>query len=289
MRGSLACVPGVGRGRVATRGSIRHGPARILGPLAVWTVCGAPGCGSPNPRVLAQDEIESTVPTREHEDLSEADKIRRLIDEVRKSDATFLLGDAEMDGKAAADDLEHRVPRMSVATVRQFVETLTQHGARDGSTPRVRLADGTVLDSHDWYLARVEAIEGISSESQAARARHDPHVPVTLGILDALTIVERSNKRFVAPARTLPNGKTKGKRKEYDADEFAEMLRKKWEFLGADVRDLETFIGEIATDAFSSMEPYRVIHEDGSEEEFRTWLLAQLELRRVAIAKGGAP
>jgi len=177
---------------------------------------------------------------------------------------------------------------MSVATVRQFVETLTHHGTTDATNARVRLPDGTMLDGRDWYLSRVEAIEGVSGSS-AAGVRHDPHVPVTLGILDALTIVERSGKRFVAPARTLPNGKTKGKRKEYDADEFAEMLRKKWEFLGADVQDLETFIGEIATDAFSSMEPYRVIHEDASEEEFRTWLLAQLELRRAAIVKGGAP
>jgi hypothetical protein len=285
MRGSLACVPRVGRGRVATRGSIRHRAARILAPLSVWS---ASACGSPNPKVLAQDEIAPTMPTREHQDMSEADKIRRLIEEVRKSDATFLVGEKELDGNAAATDLEHRVPRMGVATARQFVETLT-HPTKDGAGPRVRLKDGTVLDGRDWFLARIAAIEGGSKPAHATRVQTDPNVPVTLGILDALTIVERSNKRFVAPARTLPNGKTKGKRKEYDAGEFAEMLRKKWEFLGADVKDLEHFINEIATDAFSSMEPYRVIHEDGSEEEFRAWLLAQLELRRVAIAKGGAP
>lgn len=248
------------------------------------------GCGSPNPRVLADDRIEPTLPDRQHGDISEADKIRRIIDDVRASDATFMFGEQSMDGPAAAAELERRVPRMSVTTVRQFVETLTL-GAKDkGPAPRVRLADGTVLDGRDWYLARVEAIEGGTSRpTRAAQAKLDPNAPVTLGILDALTIVERSSKRFVAPARRLPNGKTKGKRKEYDASDFAEMLRKKWEFLGADVRDLETFIGEIATDAFSSMEPYRVIHEDGTEEEFRGWLLAQLEVRRAAMAKGGAP
>jgi hypothetical protein len=37
------------------------------------------------------------------------------------------------------------------------------------------------------------------------------------------------------------------------------------------------------------MAPYRVIHEDGSEEEFRTWLKAQLDLQRQAMAKGGMP
>jgi hypothetical protein len=258
--------------------------------FGVLVLHGGLACGSPNPKVLVGDEIASTVPSREYQETCEADKIRRLIEEVRKSDATFLVGDKELDGAAAAADLEHRVPRMSVATVRQFVEALT-HATKDGGkAPRVRLADGSILDGRDWYIARIEAIEGVEKPAQTANMMHaDPNTPVTLGILDALTIVERSNKRFVAPARTLPNGKTKGKRKEYDAGEFAEMLRKKWEFLGADVRDLETFIGEIATDAFSSMEPYRVIHEDGSEEEFRGWLLAQLELRRVAMAKGGAP
>ena len=43
------------------------------------------------------------------------------------------------------------------------------------------------------------------------------------------------------------------------------------------------------TDSFASMAPYRVSHEDGSEEEFRAWLNAQLDLRRQAMAKGGAP
>lgn len=246
-------------------------------------------CGSPNPKVKPSDNIEAIVPERQHDDLSEADKIRLLIEKVRASDATFVLGDVELDGKAAAAELEHRVPRMAVATARQFVENITRATKDKGPTPRVRLADGTVLDGRDWYIARVEEIEGVARPIRSAKTDREAHVPATVGILDALTIVERSNKRFVAPARTLPNGKTKGKRKEYDAAEFAEMLRKKWEFLGADVRDLDTFIGEIASDAFSSMEPYRVIHEDGSEEEFRGWLLAQLENRRVQIAKGGAP
>jgi hypothetical protein len=257
-------------------------PATLAASLVV-------ACGSPNPRVIQSEDIQATVPERQHDDLSEADKIHLLIDKVRGSDATFVLGDAELDGKAAAAELDHRVPRMAVATVRQFVENITRAAKDNGPTPRVRLADGTVLDGRDWYIARVEEIEGVARPARSAKVDRDAHVPATVGILDALTIVERSNKRFVAPARTLPNGKTKGKRKEYDAAEFAEMLRKKWEFLGADVRDLDTFIGEIASDAFSSMAPYRVIHEDGSEEEFRGWLTAQLDARRAQISKGGAP
>lgn len=246
-------------------------------------------CGSPNPKVLEDDQIQSRGPEREFEGRSEADKIHRLIEDVRASDAKFMFGDATMSGPEAATDLEHRVTRMSVSTVRQFVEMLTHSTQDRGPPPRVMLPDGVVVDGRDWFLARVEVIENVDRPAGASKPGQTPGTPVKLGILDALTIVERSGKRFVAPARSLPNGKTKGKRKEYDAADFAEMLRKKWEFLGADVVDLDTFIGEIATDAFSSMEPYRVIHEDGSEEEFRGWLDAQLDARRVAITKGSAP
>jgi hypothetical protein len=237
--------------------------------------------------VRAQDEIDAFPVERTHEDLSEADKIRQLIEVVRSSDVAFVHPEGTRDGKAEADELERRVARMSVSTARQFVDVLGAPRKGKASESRVRLVDGSVLPAKDWYLARLEYIEGVPLTSRRAKRAADPNRPVTLGILDALTIIERSNERFVAPARTLPNGKTKGKRKEYDSSEFAEMLRKKWEFLGADVSTLDKFIDEIASDAFSTMEPYRVLHEDGSEEEFRGWLLAQLDARREALAKGG--
>ena len=65
------------------------------------------------------------------------------------------------------------------------------------------------------------------------------------------------------------------------------MLRKKWEFLGADIHDLDTFIEEIASDSFATMEPYLVVHADGTEEPFRAWLEATLAQREV-LAAGGA-
>jgi hypothetical protein len=66
------------------------------------------------------------------------------------------------------------------------------------------------------------------------------------------------------------------------------MLRKKWEFIGADVKDLDGFVNEIATDSFSSMEPYRVVHPDGTEEELRAWLLRELETKRRKLAEQAA-
>ncbi len=247
-------------------------------------------CGSPNARVMEKDEVQRMEPAEHGGEPSEAEKIRALIDEVRKVDAVFVRGDETFDGATMADELEHRVTRLTFATARQFVDAVAAIDRSKAEPLRVRLTDGTVLEARDWYLAALDEMEGATRAPRATGpTRHDPNAPVTLGILDALTIVERSRETFVAPARKLPSGKTKGKRKEYTAPDFAEMLRKKWEFLGADVRDLETFIDEIATDAFSTMEPYRVLHEDGSEEEFRGWLLAQLDARRAALAKGGAP
>jgi hypothetical protein len=243
------------------------------------------GCGAPNAKVLDADHVERREPERDHTDSSEADKIRKVIEVVRESGVTFLEKDGEVPASEQADLLADRATRMSAATARQFIDMVCMQRGDEKTPAKIRLSDGTVVVAHDWYVGRLDEIEG--KNTQQPKDAKSGAMPASLGILDALTIVERSGKRFVAPPRSLPNGKVKGKRKEYSASEFAEMLRKKWEFLGADVRDLDTFIQEIATDSFASMSPYRVIHEDGSEEEFQSWLRAQLDLRRQAMAKGG--
>jgi len=94
---------------------------------------------------------------------------------------------------------------------------------------------------------------------------------------DALLIVEQSGLQFIAP-------RPKNKEKIYDAHEFAEMLRRKWDWLGADIEDLDHFIDEIASDAFATFEPYRVRHPDGREEDFSAWLRARLKDRRATLS-----
>lgn len=270
--------------RAPARGSVRHGGRR--GPWAL--ALGVLACGTPNPRVLQGEASAKLEPVRAAAGSSEADKMRALIDAVRSSGASFVQDGKTVDGPTAAAELERRVARMSVTTARQFVDRLGGADGGRGTDDTVTLPDGTKIPARDWYLARLGELEGAAGktgEAQTLAARTAQ--PASLGILDALTIVERSSDTFVAPPRKLPGGKTKGKRKEYTAAEFAEMLRKKWEFLGADVRDLDTFVDEIASDSFSSMAPYLVVHADGREEEFRGWLMAQLDQRRVAIAKAG--
>ncbi|MBC8072308.1 MAG: DUF5329 family protein, partial [Deltaproteobacteria bacterium] len=226
---------------------VQTGSTRAVGVLAGWLVFLPLACGTPNPREVDETEqqVEPQRTVRDHDGTSEVDKIHKLIEVVRGCDATFVHPEGIHDGEAEAALLDHRVSRMSVSTARQFVDVLGAARQGKGSEVKVRLADGAELPAKEWYLARLEEIEGVPTSARRAQ-QLSSNLPVTLGILDALTIVERSNERFVAPARTLPNGKTKGKRKEYDSSEFAEMLRKKWEFLGADVRDLDAFIEEIA-------------------------------------------
>lgn len=251
-------------------------------------------CGTKNHDVVEEKDPahEPVAKQSDGKDLNEADKIRELLSIVRNSDHTFVQGGQERDGAAASADMERRVARLAagVPTARQFIDRVGAGKLRADEPDTVRLADGTVLPLRQWLLARLGELEGQpvvadaapSDQPKVQRARTNE-----LGILDALRIVERSGLRFVAPARKSATGKVKGKRKEYNASEFADMLRKKWEFLGADIHDLDTFIEEIATDSFASFEPYRVIHNDGHEEEFREWLLEKLDKQRQALAKGG--
>ncbi len=266
----------------------------LLGPLV-----GGTACEPATPKVVDVSE-EARAPAKEDpEHLSEVAKIRALLASVRDSELTFVQSGEEHDGAAAADELEHRLARTpaGVPTASQFIDKVGAGLARSRTPDLVRLSDGTMLPTRDWLLKRLAEIEGVPYVAPPPReADGGSATPLTAGarssemsILDALTIVERSEFTFVAPPRRTPKGKLKGKRKEYTGSEFSEMLRKKWELLGKDIHDLDTFVEEIASDAFVSMSPYLVAFADGHEEEFRPWLLDQLEARRQALTKGGAP
>jgi hypothetical protein len=277
----------VGRHRV--RGRAEAARPTILAACVVGSAA-LVGCGSRTPKVLDSTE-QAQIPRRTDGAKSEPEKIRELVSVVRHSGYTFTQDGKERDAASAAADMERRLARnpAGVPTARQFVERVGAGKLRAKEPDTLRLADGTVVTTRDWLLARLAEIEGVApSASGAGDAAPAPRAPPPeVGILDALTVVERSSLRFVAPPRRSHSGKLRGKRKEYSGPEFAEMLRKKWEFLGADIKELDPFIDQIASDAFASMERYRVIHPDGGDEEFRAWLLAQLDERRDAIARGG--
>jgi hypothetical protein len=273
---------------------------RTVRALAFATGLGAAGCGQPNPRVIESTEVARQPREADGAELSEPRKIRALIEAVRESDATFVHGGEDRKGPEAAEALERRMARQQggIPTVRQFIDGVATGTSHSKNPDVVRLPDGTVMAASDWFEARLAELEGLPVPEGVPAAGEAGalavEVPVAeasaeLGILDALTIVEQSDLRFVAPARKTPTGKMKGKRKEYSGPDFSEMLRRKWELLGADIHDLDTFVDEIATDAFTSFQSYRVLYADGHEEEFRQWLLDRLEAKRQKVARGGSP
>src|SRR5262249_13813192 len=153
--------------------------------MAWWLPLLLVGCGTPNPKIRDSEEVEPFAVSRTNEDLSEADKIRKLIEVVRTCDAAFVHPEGTHDGTAEADSLECRVARMSISTARQFVDVLGAPKKGKGSEVRVRLVDGSVLPAKDWYLARLEEIEGVPAASRRTKKIADASLPVTLGILDA--------------------------------------------------------------------------------------------------------
>lgn len=59
---------------------------------------------------------------------------------------------------------------------------------------------------------------------------------------------------------------------EYTAEQFASMLRSKWDWIGYDIVDHDVWLVEIATRSFKSNLPYLVVLQDGTSMELRAWL-----------------
>ena len=265
----------------------------------------AVGCGQPNPKIIDASEPAHRAPPQE-ERLSEANKIRQLIASVRKSELTFVQDDIERTGTAAADKLQLLLDRDvdGVRTAEDFIHKIAAPD-READQDMVIVGPEQSMLAREWFYRELAVIEGVPYEPPpavvAAERAQAERSDKRLRILDALIIVEKSESTFVVPARrAIPTPKVGNsekkkplfkkrspKAREYTGQEFATMLRKKWEFLGADIDELEPFIKEIASDSFASLEPYRVRHPDGTTEEFEGWLRAQLDDKKRRIAQGG--
>jgi hypothetical protein len=93
------------------------------------------------------------------------------------------------------------------------------------------------------------------------RAKPDPVIAVTLDLISA------SGRKFIDQAEDAESRPT-----EYTAEQFASMLRSKWDWIGYDIVEIAPWLDEIATRSFKSSLPYLVVLDDGSTTEFRTWL-----------------
>lgn len=284
--------------------------------IVVWIT----GCGQPNPKILTSNEdVRGGVsPSIAGAEATEGDRINALIAEVRNSPHLFVHDDIERKGPATADKLKVLLDRdvAGVRTAGEFIERIAAPEREDGTVDHVVTGpeDEDKVPFESWLKVRLAQIEGkpLPSEVEAddggkadapeAAGEPDGKTLSQVKIFDALMLVERSGLTFVSPPRKPiktprlksarrerpPISKRKPKRKEYTSREFADMLRKKWEFLGADIDDLPTFMDEIGSESFAAMTPYLVVLEDGSEQEFRPWLQTQLA-KRATIAQGGAP
>lgn len=264
------------------------------------------GCGQPGPKIIDASEPAAGRALTTVQTLDEEEKVRLLVEAVRRSELTFVQDEIERTGTAAADKLQLLLDRDvdGVRTAREFIVNLAAPD-REEVQDVVITGPESQVPAREWFhrqLATIEGVPYVMPPAVAAAERAQAELSgKRMRILDALMIVERSDSTFVVPARRAMPSKPRQadpdkkplfkkrapKAREYSGSEFADMLRKKWEFLGADIDDLEPFIKEIASDSFASLAPYRVRHADGSTEEFEGWLRARLSDKAAGIAHGG--
>ncbi len=243
------------------------------------------GCGDPSPRVLAANEPAregvGELPVRP----DETTKIERLINTTRASGAVFLRQNRELTAGEFGDHLRTTWDRHGgeIDTARELVERATRPGP-SGRPLMVRTGDAKPYTVRDWLHGRLDEIETGAAPGTLQTRRTPTPVRREVTISDVLLIIERSGHEFVMPQR-------KGRDKIVDARAFADKLQQKWQWLGKDIEEVDSFLREIATESFGAFKPYRVRLADGTEENVRPWLSRQLEAKRRALsaAEVGGP
>jgi hypothetical protein len=122
----------------------------------------------------------------------------------------------------------------------------------------------TPASGEDGEAATTGETTGESGTKLRERPKPDPAIAVTLDLISA------SKHRFIDQAEDNDSRPT-----EYTSEQFASMLRSKWDWLGYDIIELGPWLDEIATRSFKSNLPYLVVLDDGSTVEFRGWLDTQ--------------
>jgi hypothetical protein len=111
-----------------------------------------------------------------------------------------------------------------------------------------------------------EASEDQPGSRLPERPRADPAIERTLELIRA------SGLRFI----DRPS-EPEGRPSEYTAEQFAGMLRTKWDWIGYDLTELEPWLDAIATRSFKTLLAYEVVLADGTRQDLRAWLDVQLD------------
>jgi hypothetical protein len=104
---------------------------------------------------------------------------------------------------------------------------------------------------------------GIETEAPPIKRERPKPDPEIEALLD---IISHSGRRFIDQAEDSDSRPT-----QYTAEQFASMLRSKWDWLGYDIVDPDLWLDEIATRSFKTTLPYLVVL-DGATVELRGWL-----------------
>ena len=111
-----------------------------------------------------------------------------------------------------------------------------------------------------------------ASEPEVEREPLPERAPADPGIERALDLIASSGHTFLDPAEDEDEDAT-----VYTAEQFASMLRSKWDWIGYDLTEVEPWLDEIATRSFKTNLPYLVqVDGQGDPVELRTWLDPQL-------------
>lgn len=121
-------------------------------------------------------------------------------------------------------------------------------------------------ESTQPIVPTVDVADRNATEAAIKRERPKPD-PAIEALLETIS---QSGRRFIDQAEDKDSRPT-----EYTAEQFASMLRSKWEWLGYDIIDPQLWLEEIATRSFKSNLPYLVVLEGGTTIELRGWLDAQ--------------
>jgi uncharacterized protein DUF5329 len=104
--------------------------------------------------------------------LSEEQKIQRLIDAVEHARGiTFIRNGEQHDSAAAAQHLRRKYQSAGKKqmTARQFIDELASRSSTSGEEYRIKLLDGREVSSQKWLSQQLEEIEANAPASQPAR------------------------------------------------------------------------------------------------------------------------
>ena len=103
------------------------------------------------------------------EELSEEQKIDRLIELVSKSGATFIRNGSEHSATAAAAHMRLKLSRSGgmIKTAEHFIEYIATKSSFTGRPYYIQFPDGRKVKSADWLRARLAELEGAAADSKS--------------------------------------------------------------------------------------------------------------------------